>query len=623
MKLPCTGWLRLAVLLMLPVQAMGQAESGNPGDLNKKSPDSFSCTQVLGFSQSLEWYGGLSLADYTAGEGPPEPPSLEGGAFLPTWQGAFYMGAAVEKWTDLEFPAWSGTHDTTHEMAAHCGRDQVDRVVFNVSGAARSPDEWASAVESVAELIREKFPAARQIVMQPVVGAPEGKCREVRAARNHPDIAEGIRRSAERSEIIAGPSPEVASCAQFRDDLGHLTKEGAEHVRQALKAHYRDTTALPEDETDSVAGSSPELLRRSYTSSETERKREYFVYLPRGYHDEPRKDWPVIFYLHGGGQRGDGRKDLAWVLENGPLYEAWIQKRDLPFVIVAPQLPVFGQKEQIAGRSGQRPPRRLAQGTPPRYEICAIEGGGNWGGDCRIAPHRRAYERTRGEARPIARTGTEAYERVRVFEMEFDYPPEGWPPDGWFRVEEDLIAILDDALAAFRTDTERIYLTGISYGGFGAFDLAASHPARWAALAPLVGTGDLDDAPVLAKTGIPVWMFGGGTDPLIKPHWLARMAHALEEAGHPNVHLTVHEDMAHDVDRRVYAGRDIYDWFLAQSRAERAGGTSASIQEPPLVVEIADLIVVDGNPLEDILALRDVELVVKGGEILVEANDGR
>lgn len=216
------------------------------GSMDPSSEKGFNCTQVLGFSQSLEWYGGLSLADYKTGEGPPKSPSLEAGAFMPAWQGRFYLGAAVEKWTDPEFPGWSGSQPMAYETATHCAREEVDRVVFNVSGAARSPDEWASAVESVAELIREKFRAARQIVMQPVVGAPEGKCPEVRAARNHPYIAEGIRRVAQRGMVNAGPKPKVASCGQFHDELGHLTKDGARHVQKALKAYYRGTSVVPE-----------------------------------------------------------------------------------------------------------------------------------------------------------------------------------------------------------------------------------------------------------------------------------------------------------------------------------------------------------------------------------------
>lgn len=524
----------------------------------------FSCTQVLGFSQSMEWYAGLSIADDRDAGTRPDLSALAPDAFLPGWQGRFFMGASVEKWTDPDFPGWSGAHRLAHETPAHCGRDEVDRVVFNVSGEARSPDAWAAAVDSVVDVIRAKFPAVREIVMQPVVGAPEGECTDVRAARNHPAVAEGVRRAADRGGVTAGPDPKVATCDQFSDALGHLTVEGAEHVRRALREHYRPSTGVPEEGRRSAHGSAPELLRRPHTSAETGKQREYLVYLPRGYRDAPRKDWPVILYLHGSGARGDGQGELDWVLTHGPLYEAWIQKRDLPFVIVAPQLPVFGQRQQIEGRAGREPPRRREHGTPPRYEICPRNAA-----DCLVAPHQRAFRRARGgEAGLISRVGAEDHPRIRPFGMEFDYPPEGWPPDGWYRVEEDVITILDDVLDAFRTDPDRVYLTGVSYGGFGTFDLAASHPHRWAALAPVVGTGDLADVPVLAEAEIPIWMFGGGTDALVKPHWLYEMARALEDAGHPNVRLTVHEDMTHDAWRRVYAGRDLYDWLLSHRRGK-------------------------------------------------------
>jgi ketosteroid isomerase-like protein len=208
-----------------------------------RSGEGFSCTRVLGFSQSMEWYGGLSLADHLGEDGNPDPPALDADAFLPGWQGRFVMGAAVEQWTDPGFPGWSGAHRRVHETPAHCARDEVDRVVFNVSGAARSPEAWAAAVDSVAELIRSKFPAVERIVVQPVVGAPEGACTDVRAARNHPVIVEGIRRTAEKDGITAGPRPKVASCGQFSDALGHLTVEGAERVRRALREHYRASTA--------------------------------------------------------------------------------------------------------------------------------------------------------------------------------------------------------------------------------------------------------------------------------------------------------------------------------------------------------------------------------------------
>jgi predicted peptidase len=140
------------------------------------------------------------------------------------------------------------------------------------------------------------------------------------------------------------------------------------------------------------------------------------------------------------------------------------------------------------------------------------------------------------------------------------------PPDGWWKCEDDLVAMLDEVLRDFRADPQRVYLTGLSYGGFGTFYMAAAHPDRWAAIAPIVGTGDPAAAPILAERSLPIWMFGGGRDELVRVDWLYEMANALETAGHTSVRFTVHEDATHDAWKRVYAGQDLYSWFLSNVR---------------------------------------------------------
>ena len=105
----------------------------------------------------------------------------------------------------------------------------------------------------------------------------------------------------------------------------------------------------------------PQLLRVPYHSKATNESREFLVYLPIGYQTEPSRLWPVILYLHGGGERGDGRGELDYVLLNGPLREAWICHRDLPFVMIAPQLPVFDQGDPASGACS-----RTQAGTPPK-----------------------------------------------------------------------------------------------------------------------------------------------------------------------------------------------------------------------------------------------------------------
>ena len=126
------------------------------------------------------------------------------------------------------------------------------------------------------------------------------------------------------------------------------------------------------DRPDTVAPapSEPRLIRQSYVSP-SESDREYFVYLPRGYESDTGRDWPLMLFLHGDGERGNGLEDLDWVLVHGPLYEAWIQKRDLPFILVVPQLPLYGREktvEYIANRKLEDIPQRLASGVPPRPE---------------------------------------------------------------------------------------------------------------------------------------------------------------------------------------------------------------------------------------------------------------
>lgn len=279
--------------------------------------------------------------------------------------------------------------------------------------------------------------------------------------------------------------------------------------------------------------SEPRLERQSYTSF-TEEKCQYFVYLPRGYDSDPDRDWPVMMFLHGDGERGNAHEDLDWVLVHGPLYEAWIQKRDLPFVIVAPQLPLFGREQTvpyIRDRKVDDIPKRVAVGIPPRPEEFP------------------------NSSEMVGATP----------DPDLPFGPEG-PPDGWPRREEDLLTILDQVPTLYRVDPDRIYLTGISYGGFGTWYLASRHPERFAAIAPVVGWGHPDLMPPLADPLMPVWVFAGGRDPAVLVQHFYLGLNALEKLGNDEVLFTIHADSNHDAWRRIYAGQDVYDWLLQQTR---------------------------------------------------------
>lgn len=286
---------------------------------------------------------------------------------------------------------------------------------------------------------------------------------------------------------------------------------------------------------DATAAGPARLERLAYRDA-SGRERESFVYLPAGYEPLPRRRWPVLLFLHGDGERGDGRADLDWVLAHGPLYEAWIQKRDLGLLILAPQLPIFGRDQTLDYLRNRDPgqiPRRLEEEVPPR-------------------PSEFATPEPMAGATP---------------DPDLPFGPQG-PPDGWPRLEQELLALLDQALARYRADPRRVYLTGLSYGGFGTWYLASRHPERFAAIAPVAGWGHPALMPPLAERQTPVWVFAGGRDPLVRLRHFFPGLNELERLGHPDVRFTVHEDTGHDVWRRVYSGQDLYDWLLSHQLGE-------------------------------------------------------
>jgi len=263
--------------------------------------------------------------------------------------------------------------------------------------------------------------------------------------------------------------------------------------------------------------------------------RGYLLYVPHGYDDEPAARWPVILFLHGDGERGNGAEDLDYLLKNGPLFEAWIQKRDLPFLIVAPQLPMYGRDATVSylrKRTRDEIPERLERGVPPR------------------PPEFDTPEPMRGW----------------LADDELPYPAYGLPM-GWPELEQDLLDMLDQVDRDYRSDIDRRYLTGVSYGGFGTWFIASHHPDLFAAIAPVVGWGHPDLMPPIARARLPVWCFAGGRDLAVPLRYFYAGLKRLEQLGHTDLRFTIEADMGHDVWARTYAGNDLYDWLLEHRRS--------------------------------------------------------
>jgi predicted peptidase len=138
--------------------------------------------------------------------------------------------------------------------------------------------------------------------------------------------------------------------------------------------------------------------------------------------------------------------------------------------------------------------------------------------------------------------------------------------------DDELLALLDSVIAKHNIDTNRIYLTGLSMGGYGSWSLGTKYPERFAAIAPICGGGE-QIAVLLssrqkkaALNSLGVWAFHGARDPVVPLEESQRMTNALMRAGGQDVKLTVYPEAGHDSWTQAYSEPEIWNWFLAHRR---------------------------------------------------------
>ncbi len=133
---------------------------------------------------------------------------------------------------------------------------------------------------------------------------------------------------------------------------------------------------------------------------------------------------------------------------------------------------------------------------------------------------------------------------------------QGWDTDA-------LYALVQEITKTYRVDTNRLYLTGLSMGGFGTWNMAITYPKLFAAIAPVCGGGN--PAKVAAVRHIPVWVFHGTDDTVVPIQKSEDMVTALQKAG-GNVRFTRYEKTGHDAWTKAYSQPELYPWFLQQSK---------------------------------------------------------
>lgn len=204
-------------------------------------------------------------------------------------------------------------------------------------------------------------------------------------------------------------------------------------------------------------------------------KMGYYLHLPKNYNQEIGEKWPLIIFLHGAGERGNGENELYRVKKHG--ITKYIESNgDIPFIVICPQCP----------------------------------------------------------------------------ENSF-----------WTMQIENLNFLLDEVINDYKVDTHRIYLTGMSMGGYGTWYYAMAYPDRFAAIAPICGGGLVWNADVLKN--IPVWAFHGEEDTTVPYTESEQMVKALQKCG-GNVKFTSYPDTGHDAWTETYKNEELYKWFLKQKR---------------------------------------------------------
>lgn len=126
--------------------------------------------------------------------------------------------------------------------------------------------------------------------------------------------------------------------------------------------------------------------------------------------------------------------------------------------------------------------------------------------------------------------------------------------------------LLDDMIENAGVDRYRIYITGLSMGGYGTWDAIARYPDFFAAAAPICGGGD--PKTVARFQSLPIWCFHGAKDSIVKVGRSREMVEALKAAG-ATVKYTEYPDAEHDSWTATYANPELYEWLFAQRRESK------------------------------------------------------
>lgn len=143
-------------------------------------------------------------------------------------------------------------------------------------------------------------------------------------------------------------------------------------------------------------------------------------------------------------------------------------------------------------------------------------------------------------------------------------------PEGQVWDADALLGLLDEVVDRLNIDTKRVYVTGLSMGGFGTWNLIAKDPGRFAAAAPICGGGSTRDFLLphsrAALESLPIWVFHGEKDTVVLPEESKRLVAFFQSRLQGRIKLTLYPEAGHDSWTATYANPELYQWMLEQRR---------------------------------------------------------
>lgn len=135
-----------------------------------------------------------------------------------------------------------------------------------------------------------------------------------------------------------------------------------------------------------------------------------------------------------------------------------------------------------------------------------------------------------------------------------------WQPD-------EVAALVKKVIKEENIDSSRVYLTGLSMGGYGVWATGGKYPELFAAMAPVCGA---IYRPIYRNAqhlkDMPIWVFHGAMDNVVLPENSNNMVRALQEAGNNTVKYTVYPFANHNSWTKTYNNPDLYNWLLSQKK---------------------------------------------------------